>query len=501
MRKKKLLLNTGTAILSEVLNLVFGFIIPRLVISHYGSVTNGILSSITQFLAFFSMMEMGVGAVVKAALYKPLADNDDTAISKVLISAKRFFNKIGAILVAYTVCLMILFTVLKNNTLGYVSTIVLVGAVALSSISRYFFGITNQLLLTADQKSYVQLLIGCLTVTLNTIFSVVLIELDAPIEIVKLAAALVLLLRPLLLHLYVKKHYNINYKLELTEEPIKQKWNGLAQHVAQYVLKHADTVVLTLFSTLENVSIYYVYHLVTNGLQQMMEILTTGMSALLGNMYAKREEVKLMQTYSTFEWLLHTAVTLVYTIAGVLILPFVSVYTRGITDANYIVPLFAVLIVGANGAYCIRLPYNIMVNAAGHFKETQASAIIEAAMNVVISIALVYKSGLVGVAIGTLVSMLYRTTYLAFYLSKHILNRSFKHYLLHWAVDLIVILSGYFSTRWITLGEETYGSWIVMAIKVGTIILVESTIINLIFYRQTCVQGIRLLGRRRSKTL
>jgi O-antigen/teichoic acid export membrane protein len=287
--------------------------------------------------------------------------------------------------------------------------------------------------------------------------------------------------------------------LELTEEPIKQKWNGLAQHVAQYVLKHADTVVLTLFSTLENVSIYYVYHLVTNGLQQMMEILTTGMSALLGNMYAKREEEKLMQTYSTFEWLLHTAVTLVYTIAGVLILPFVSVYTRGITDANYIVPLFAVLIVGANGAYCIRLPYNIMVNAAGHFKETQASAIIEAAMNVVISIALVYNYGLIGVAIGTLVSMLYRTTYLAFYLSKHILNRSFKHYLLHWAVDLIVILSGYFSTRWITLGEETYGSWIVMAIKVGTIILIESTIINLVFYRQTCIQGIRLLGRRRNK--
>ena len=56
MRKKKLLLNTGTAILSEVLNLVFGFIIPRLVISHYGSVTNGILSSITQFLAFFSKL-------------------------------------------------------------------------------------------------------------------------------------------------------------------------------------------------------------------------------------------------------------------------------------------------------------------------------------------------------------------------------------------------------------------------------------------------------------
>ena len=64
MRRKKLLFNTGTALLSQLVTLISGFILPRLIIGQYGSEVNGLVSSITQFLAFFSMMEMGVGAVV-----------------------------------------------------------------------------------------------------------------------------------------------------------------------------------------------------------------------------------------------------------------------------------------------------------------------------------------------------------------------------------------------------------------------------------------------------
>ena len=92
-RKKKLFLNTGTAVLNQVATLVCGLIIPRLIIAFYGSTTNGLISSITHFLAFFSMMEMGVSSVVRASLYKPLADNDYDSVSRVLISSRRFFSK------------------------------------------------------------------------------------------------------------------------------------------------------------------------------------------------------------------------------------------------------------------------------------------------------------------------------------------------------------------------------------------------------------------------
>lgn len=66
--------------------------------------------------------------------------------------------------------------------------------------------------------------------------------------------------------------------------------------------------------------------------------------------------------------------------------------------------------VAAYGCYSIRLPYNTMVLAAGHYKETQLSAIIEAVLNIGISVIFVFRFGLYGVAIGTLVAMVYRTS-------------------------------------------------------------------------------------------
>lgn len=495
-RRRKLFLNTGSAVLNQIITLICGFILPQLIISHYGSVTNGLLSAITQFLAFFSMMDMGVGAVAQASLYKPLADNDQDGISRVLISSRRFFKKIGYLLCVYTVALMIYFSLIVDHSNGYLATVILVGAIAFSSLVNYLFGIVYQQLLNADQRSYVQLSISALTTVLNTAFGVILIKMNATIEMVKLLAAIVILLRPVLLKLYVDRYYNLNFKLPITEEPIKQKWNGLTQHIAVYILNHADTVILTMFSTLENVSIYYVYHLVTNGLQKMIESLMPGISALLGNMLAKGETKKLNNAFETFELIIHIFVTIVYCIAGIMILPFVDIYMKGVTDANYIVPAFAVLIVAASGSYCLRMPYNIMVLAAGHFKQTQTSAIIEAAVNVVISVLLVSRYGLIGVAIGTLVAMLYRTIYLAWYLKNSILNRPFKYFLKHVVVDAAVIAVVIFSTRWISVAMTSWIDWLIHALIVGVVVVAESAVIHLICYKSLMKQSWAFLFKR-----
>ena len=498
-RKKKLFLNTGTAVVNQIATLVCGLIIPRLIIAFYGSTTNGLISSITHFLAFFSMMEMGVSSVVRASLYKPLAENDYDSVSRVLISSRRFFRKIGLLLLVYSAGLMLFFPVLIDHSNGYIGTAVLVGAMAFSSLANYLFGIVYQQLLNADQKSYVQIGASLLTLILNTVFAVVLIYMGASIEVVKVTAALVLLLRPLLLKLYVDRHYNLNFKLKLDGEPIKQKWNGLAQHIAIYVLKHADVVVLTMFSTLENVSIYNVYHLVTNGLQQMIEVMTTGMQALLGNMYVKKENETLDKTFSSFELLMHMGVTILYTIAGIVILPFVKIYTKGVTDANYIVPLFAILIVAANGSYCLRMPYYMMVQAAGHFKETQLSSILEASLNVLISILMVQRFGLVGVAIGTLVAMTYRTVYLAWYLKKNILNRPFAHFLKHIAADILCIGLSILITHFIPVPEISWGSWILISVIVTLIVSAIVIAVNYICFRHVFASAVKLLFKKGSK--
>ena len=180
---------------------------------------------------------------------------------------------------------------------------------------------TYRLFLSADQLGFIQLSLQSVLQIVNTVLSIVMMRSGASIHVVKLMTSLLFTLQPIVYTVAARKFYRIDRGIALTEEPLKQKWNGLAQHVASVVLGNADTVILTLFSTLENVSVYGIYHLVVNGVKQIVVSLTSGIQALLGNMLAKKEEKALQSTFSAFEWGMHTVVTIAFTVTGLLILP------------------------------------------------------------------------------------------------------------------------------------------------------------------------------------
>lgn len=499
-RKKKLALNTATSLLYQVVGIVCGFILPQMFIRFYGSMVNGVVSSITQFLGFISLCECGVGAVVQSALYRPLAEEDAVAYSKIYLSSERFFRKIAWLLVAYTAVLMVVFPLMTTERMAYWDTLLLVFVISISSFAQYYFGMTYRLFLSADQLGFIQLSLQSATLLLNTGLSILLMYLGAPVQAVKLLSSVLFLAQPVVFAMVAKRRYRIDRSIVLTEEPLKQKWNGLSQHIAAVILGGTDTIVLTLFSTFENVSVYNVYFLVTNGVKQIIVSLTGGVQALLGNMLARNERETLSRTFATFEWILHTVTTVAFTMTGILMIPFVRVYTADFTDADYIVPLFSILIAVAYGAYCLRLPYNMMVLAAGHYKETQMSAILEAAINLVLSVLMVIRFGLVGVAVGTLVAMMYRTVYLAYYLKKHILERPFRAFLKHIATDIVsaaltavVVL---LCPSFFTLSSVTYLSWVVLAIKVGVVTVAVALLLNLLVYKKECAAAFAVLKKR-----
>lgn len=496
-RKKKLILNTCTSIIYRVVLIAIGLILPRMYLVHFGSSVNGLVNSIARFLGFISLAECGVGAVVQSSFYKPLAEDDSQQISRVFLSSEKFFKKIAYLLVGYTAVLLAVYPFIVTSDFGWFYTASLIVAMVISTFAQYYFGITYRLLLNSDQLSFVHSAVSIVTVVVNAVGSIIMMNAGLTIHAVKLFSSIVHLFEPFALRWYVKNHYQIDKKVEITEEPIKQKWNGLSQHVATVVLDNTDTVVLTLFSSLENVSIYSVYFMVVNGIKDLAHSATSGIQALLGNLLANNETERLNKVYAAIEWLIHTGTTLLFTITGILIVPFVFVYTRGINDANYIVPVFAVIITLAEAARSIRLPYNMMVHAAGHFKQTQTSALIEAGINVVISIAVVFKFGLVGVAIGTLAAMIYRTCYLAWYLSKNIICRDIRHYLAHTLVDVLSVAVMVLSTRFMVFNPENYAQWIVLACKISAVCAIECVVINLAIYMNQIKEVMRLLQSKR----
>lgn len=474
--------NTVSSLAYELTVIICGFILPRLILGSFGSEVNGLVNSINQFLAIIAFLELGVGSVVQSSLYKPLSQKDEDQVSKIIVSANKFFRNIARILLVYIVILVGVYPFIANQQFGWVYTAALIVAISISSFAQYYFGVVDRLLLTADQRGYIQYTAQTITLILNTLACVILINVGAGIHLVKLTTSIIYLGRPLFLRWYVNKHYNINRKITYDKEPIKQKWNGIAQHIAAVVLDHTDNIVLTVFSTLSNVSIYSVYFLVVNGVKQLFLSMISGVKSLLGELWAKQEKDTLEQTFSWFEWIMHTGTVFVFGCTGILIMPFISVYTQGVTDANYIQPLFSVLITLANAGHCLRLPYNVMILVAGHYKQTQRCYIIAVIINVVLSVVLVIVWGLVGVAIGTLAAMLYQTIWMAFYNSKNLMKRNIKIFFKHLFVDIISGAVAVAATFWIPLMSVSYISWILMALEVAAIWFVVLAVINFIFY-------------------
>ena len=482
MKHKRLFYNTIFSFINQLIALICTFILPRQILLYYGSDVNGLVSSISQFLGFIALMDMGVGAVVQSSLYKPLVENDAVQISKIIKSAQRFYNKLGAMLALYVVSLCFFYPHFTHSAFSFSFVAPLIIAISINLFAQYYWGLALQLLLSADQRAYIHLILNCVSLILNTAIGVLLIHRHCSIQTVKFAMALVLLIRPLGMWLFVHKHYKIDRNIKINEEPIKQKWNGLAQHVAAFLLSHTDVVLLTFFSTLSNVSIYSVYYMVVAGIRRFITTLMTGVSSWFGQMYAAKDP-SLEHKFAFYEWLLHTLGTSMFTITGLLIVPFVMLYTRGIHDANYIQPVFGAILLAAYAMYTIRLPYLTMVLAAGHYKQTQHISFIEAGLNVLISVVGVKLWGLCGVAMGTLISMAFCTCYFAYYLQGAILCRPVKYFVKHLVVDVLTVVCIVFTAQGLVHGISSYMDWIGRACKITSIGLAETLILNIFFYK------------------
>ena len=491
-RTKKLALNTFTSLIKQFVSVICGFILPRLFLLQYGSSVNGLVSSITQVLSLISIFDAGMGVVIEASLYEPLAKKNSKRINQVMTSGQRFYRVFVFILAIYVAIISLIYPLVVNE-FDFIFTFTLIVSISISSFGQYCFGVTSSVLLSADQKSYINFIAYAITNVANTVIGVVLIKLNCSVQIVKLVSSLIYIIRPIYLSLYVNKNYKINWHEEYSEEPIKQKWNGMAQHIAALVVGNTDIVVLTTFSTLKNVSIYSVYFLVINSVKEIINASSAGIKSLLGNMLAKHEQNKLQNAFSLMEWGMHMIIILLFSMTAILVAPFIKLYTRGVNDINYDMPIFGLLLSVAYAIFCLRIPYFTVIQAAGHFKETQRSAIIEAIINIVVSIIAVFKYGIIGVACGTIIAMLYRLIYFIAYLSSNILKRKVVIFIKLILFDIVIFIIIFISCKFVNFECKSYFQWMILSVKCMIVGIVELVIFNLIFYNKNLVLSYKVL--------
>lgn len=497
MRKKKAVKNIIISLLLELITVISGLIVPRLFIGQFGSETNGLINSITSFVGYITLLQLGVGSVVKASLYSPLAKQSHDELCVIVKTSETFFRRIAIATVVYLGILMVIFPSFIAPDFGWLYTASLVIIVGLSTAAQYFFGITYQMLLEADQRSYVYSCAQIISVILNTVVAVILIKLNCSVQIVKFASAIIYVLRPLALNFYTKRHYKIHTDVQPNNELIKQRWDGFVQAIAYFIHSKTDIFVLTVFSTLSNVSVYSVYTMVTAGLSSLINAIDKAVRSAFGNIIALDERENLIKSFNAYNALIHMLSTVLFATASISVFSFVSVYVKNIADADYHQPLFGVLIITAEYLYCLRTPYNSIVYAAGKFKETKVPAGIEAIINIVISLGLVRHYGLVGVALGTLNAMAYRTVSFILFLHKDVLFLRYFTQIKRYFVSFLSYGLSLFLLSKIKFNTENYFQWILYAGMIFVLTGIITFVVNLVLNYTDTKSAIKMLIRRK----
>ncbi len=416
-------LNTLSTLTHQLVSTLCGLLIPWIMIDTFGSTAYGITISIAQFLSYITLLEGGIGRVARSALYKPLADRDEERVSQVYLAVRRFFTTIGIIFAIYVVILALGYHSMADvpASFSWEYTAALVVGIAIGKFAEYMGGVSKVTLLNADQKQYVVNMVYMVTNVLNVILIVVLAKCGVDILWVKVVSSLVFVLRPVLYSLYVRKHYSL--RKTNVRATLPNRFTGIAQHTAYVIQNNTDVMLLTLIADLPSVAVYSVYHLVVFSLRNVATSFTGGMEALLGEMAAKGEQQTLRRTYRSYKLILTVLTLMLFGTAAILIVPFVWLYTYGTTDANYIRPLFALIMVVAEALNCLTLPCFNLTIAANKLRQSQIGAYGEAAINVAVSLVLMLVwDPLLGVAVGTLAAVIFKSIYYTAFAGKHILK-------------------------------------------------------------------------------
>lgn len=483
-RNKLLAMNGVVTIIMQVVKLICGLILPRLILRSFGSNANGLVTSITQFLSFISLLDGGLGGVIRAAYYKPLAEKDYKTVSKVFAASKKFSRQICYFFIFYLIFLAFIFPVISHNQFGFLYTFLLVIIISLTTLLEYMWGYSLKLLVFSDQKGYIYNFTQILTTIFNTVLAALFIHLGAGIHVVNLIAAIAYSIQPIFLGFYVSKNYKLDKKAEPDENAIKDRWSALARHIAYYIHTNTDVVVLTLFTSFSTVSIYSVYNSVVTGITNLVAGVISNTEATFGNFLAQNQINEFQKEFKSVDLISKIFSSVFFSTCTIMICIFVRIYTNGVTDANYYRPIFAILICLSEWIYTSGLNYNNIIVSVGHFKQTTFIGFIEAGINVFGSLILVNLLGMEGVVAATCVAMIYKMIANIIYVNKHIIKLD-KSYVLRSSIySFMTFLVAIFVGLRLVTYVDNYLKFFIESFIVFIIIFLVDVLLSYIFCKR-----------------
>lgn len=495
MRSRKAVINIITSMADQVIATICAFLIPRLILVTFGSEYFGVVQSITQYMGIVELMTIGLSGAARVALYKPLAEKNYYEISRIIKSFRMHMRKAAALLIGYILLLSLVYSYISHNSLTRIEIAEFVLIIGMRTIAESLLMGVSLSLLAADQLVSVYACTMTVARIINAAIILVMIEQGRNIVSVYFFSNLAFLAAAIFLDIFIRRYYRLTSECEPNEGAFALRGAVAYHNIANYVHENVDITLLTLFSEASLISVYSIYHLITAKMHVIMRVFTNGLEGAFGNMWAKEEHDTLRQNFHLYEFCIFSFVAVVFTCVGLLIIPFINLYTAGVEDQNYIFYDIAVFSTLAEAIYCLREPYLTLTYATGKYEETKKASAYEAIINLIISMSLIRFMGITGLLLGTISANAFRTLHFIWFDYKYILKQPNER-LIRLLFLLVLNLSVSIGLGLIVIRKKpvtNWLGWVCTAIVILMIATLTVVITSLIWNREEFLSVLKKL--------
>ncbi len=375
------------------------------VLGAYGANINGVVQVALQMSAYLVLFQNGMSAAYQFKMYAPLTRGEFPTISGLFTGLRRRMLSLSGKMLLIAVAIVPLYSaLLVRQGVEYWNTALILAAIGVRITAPYFVTLPERVLIEVREKRYVVNVVegvkDCVTLAaeiLLVLFTAIPLPVILSVNLVFLLAS-----KQVYLHL-VRKYYGEGFSLRSPPQyaPTSMTRAVYAHQISTMATSNTDNVVLSLLSSLTNVTIYSAYATLISYPTLVVNRIVEGMRASLALKITRGDE----DSYDAFREMLAFSLFCAGVIVPVFLCmanPFVGLW---IGD-QYQVPALSLLLFALILADSFVMPPVYAArDALGLYRESQWYTIAQAVANVAVSVALVIPLGIVGVLSGTIVAL------------------------------------------------------------------------------------------------
>ncbi|VYU05164.1 Polysaccharide biosynthesis protein [Clostridium butyricum] len=486
MRIENSIKNSIIGILGQIVNVLINFLNRSIFIYVLGIDYLGINGLFSNILSILSLAELGIGSAIVYHIYKPLASKKEEELKSLMSLYSKAYRIIGIFvgivgigLIPFLDYIIVDKPNVENLTLIYVLFL-------FNSVVSYFY-IYKSSLIIADQKNYIVIIKQQKYMILQMILQIIILIITKQYLVYLIIQVICTILFNISISQTADKIYpflkdkNIKIINKEKRKTIFKHVGAMMSHkIGGVVVNCTDNILISSFIGVYWVGIYSNYVMIINMLNKFIEQIFTALTASVGNLNAIEDSNK---SYDIFQkiffvnfWIYGFCSTCLF----VLFNSFIELWIGN----NYTMTMNSVLIIVVN-FYIYGMRKSIMTynTTLGLFWNDRYKPIVEATINLVVSVILLKTYGINGIFVGTFISTITTSLWVEPYiLYKHgfktDLSKYFIKYIKYLVITIISVFITYLIVDYIKLNTLYY-----FTIKVIICLFIPNTVFIIFLLR------------------